>query len=220
MEHVQLVPQSRGVIDEGLCSYLKEKHPKTRFRLHANARVQFVHRIIDLSEFAEDRGKQWFMDAARVSKMLHAPAYSAHSGRRENASLKDVFYAAQCLADWFDCPVAIEGQYPTKDGSLLIDSWDEYRELFESGVPYALDLSHINILAKLSGEKDIPLLQEMLASENCIEIHVSDNDGSRDQHRICERKPWWHDLLMRYANPGAVVFSEGNHKRERASLAH
>ena len=66
-EHVQLVPQCRGLIDEDLCGWLHENYPQTRFRLHANARVQIAHKIIDLCDFGEEYGKQWFADAARVS---------------------------------------------------------------------------------------------------------------------------------------------------------
>lgn len=212
--HVQLVPQSRGQIDEALAADLREHYPHTQFRLHANARVQSVHRIIDLADFAREDARAWFHDAARISRALRAPAYSAHSGRRSAGNLATVWEAARRLSDWFECPVAIEGQYPTADGSLLIDSWEEYRQLFESGLPYALDLSHLHILAARSGRQEHGLVADMLASERCLEIHVSSNDGSSDQHRICARPsdpPWWLDLLA-HANPQAVIFSEGNHR--------
>jgi len=100
---------------------------------------------------------------------------------------------------------------------MLIDSWSEYKELLESGAYYALDLSHIRILAFISKQREHTLLQEMLASDKCIEIHVSHNDGLRDQHDICDRPVWWLDILEKYANPQAVIFSEGNHKKQKAA---
>jgi hypothetical protein len=84
----------------------------------------------------------------------------------------------------------------------------------ESGVPYAIDLSHLHILACHSGVRDDALVRDMLACERCIEVHVSANDGRGDWHQICQRPPWWWPLL-RHINPKAVVFSEGNHRRKR-----
>jgi len=87
-DHVQLVPQSRGLIDEQLCAFLKQQFPNTMFRLHANARVQPTHKIIDLADFGKEDAKQWFADAARISKALGATAYSAHSGQRKTQASK------------------------------------------------------------------------------------------------------------------------------------
>lgn len=95
--------------------------------------------------------------------------------------------------------------------------WDEYRLLFDSGVPYALDLSHLNILAHQSGQKEATLVQEMLACERCTEVHVSDNDGSGDWHQVCESKPWWYSLLS-YIHHDAVIFTEGNHRRMKEPI--
>ena len=57
---------------------------------------------------------------------------------------------------------------------------------------------------------------ELLACERCIEVHVSDNDGRGDWHQVCESTPWWHELLA-HVHAGAVVFSEGNHRRKRSA---
>lgn len=223
---VQMVPQSRGMLDEALVRSIQQQYPNTQFRLHANARVQVVHRIIDLADLhVHPQADPWFKDAARVSQWLGAPAYSVHSGLRERASLNQMLDNARELADWFACPVAVEGQYPTADGNLLINSWEEYRILFESGVPYALDLSHLNILAHHSGRREDALVSEMLSCERCLEVHVSHNDGSRDQHRTCNlplsrfglgraHALWWLPLLS-HTHPNAVVFSEGNHRHVR-----
>lgn len=223
-DHVQLVPQSRGALDEGLVHGIMAQYPRTHFRLHANARVQFTHRIIDLADLhVHPQANDWFRDAARVSRWLKAPAYSAHSGLRSRANLAQTLDNARELADWFGCPVAIEGQYPTREGDLLVNSWEEYQAVFESDVPYALDLSHLNILAKHTGRKEMGLIAEMLSCDRCIEVHVSTNDGSHDQHRLCDRAadrpgaPWWLPL-MDHIHPQAVVFSEGNHRQQAAQV--
>ncbi|QKL61257.1 hypothetical protein HI808_06025 [Ralstonia solanacearum] len=206
--HVQLVPQTTGRLDEARVDALLAAVPAIRFRLHANVRLLARHRMADLSTF--DADLDWFRQAARISQRLGAPAYSAHAGDRRHATLDQVLDNARRCADLFGCPVAVEGLYPDRHGAQLVSTWDEYRVLFESGVPYALDLSHLNIVAHRVNRED-GLVADMLACERCIEVHVSDNDGTGDQHRICKAPPWWYRLLA-YLHPGAVVFAEGNHR--------
>ncbi|MDF0506872.1 hypothetical protein POK33_39660 [Burkholderia cenocepacia] len=212
MEHIQLVPQTFGTVTDEVVESILSAYPSVRFRLHANARVLPTHRLADLSNFQQNA--DWFNRAANVSKRLKAPAYSAHSGRRENSTVAQMLDNARRCADLFECPVAVEGQYPAPGDVLLVSTWSEYRTVFESGVPYALDLSHLNIVASRTASRDDGLLHEMLACERCIEIHVSDNDGSGDWHRVCEAPPWWLTALQ-CANPEAVIFTEGNHRHEK-----
>lgn len=208
-EHVQLVPQSFGVLTGQVAQRLSAACPDVQFRLHANVRVLPEYIRADLSGF--DRHRSWFEQAARISRQLRAPAYSAHAGRRDEASLDQMLDHARRCADLFECPVAVEGLYPTPHKGYLVATWGEYRALFESGVPYALDLSHLNIVAAQSGERDDGLVAEMLACDRCLEVHVSDNDGTGDQHRVCERQPWWWSMLGR-VHPAAAIFSEGNRR--------
>lgn len=214
-EHVQIVPQCLGKFGEEECDTLKTAFPGSQFRLHGNVRILDRHRLADLSNV--DANLDWFDRAALLSRRLNAPAYSAHAGRRENATLQDVLENARRLQDKFCCPVAVEGNYPTPTDQLLISSWEEYRILFESGVPYALDLSHLNILAT-KHPACLSFVREMIACERAIEIHVSDNDGRADSHEICVHPRWWHELLP-HANRNAVTFTEGNHRRARRNRA-
>ncbi|MGC9128977.1 MAG: hypothetical protein ACP5GA_09655, partial [Acidithiobacillus sp.] len=90
----------------------------------------------------------------------------------------------------------------------LLSTWQEYRALLDSGVKFALDMSHINILAHRSGERNEGLLREMLASSACVEVHISGNAGDADTHGQLATAPWWWPL-MDSVNPSAVVFTEG-----------
>lgn len=208
--HVQLCPQNFGQLTDAVVDDLMALYPDTRFRLHANARVQERLQIVDLVDWF-DR-PDFFASLARISKRLSAPAYSLHAGRRSDFLLPRLFDAAKAAADLFGCPVAIEGHYPTSRGVFYLDSWSDYEQLYRSGVPFALDLSHIQILAHRSGAVALDLVAEMLASPQCLEIHLSDNDGSGDQHRQLHQVPWWWTLLDA-ANPAAVIFTEGNQIR-------
>lgn len=211
-EHVQLVPQSLGQLDDVLVDMLRQAFPDTCFRLHANVRVLPRHVMADLSGLASHA--EWFARAARISQRLNAPAYTAHAGRRSQATLGEMLDNARRCADLFGCPVGVEGHYPTLQNTWLVSSWQEYQALLESGVPYALDLSHLHIVATRSGRREETLVAEMLACERCLEIHVSSNDGRSDRHDVCAEPPWWFALLPA-AHPDAVIFSEGNHRRER-----
>ncbi len=206
-----------GTLDDTLVDLLREAFPATRFRLHANVRALPRHVIADLSNFTMHA--EWFSQAARISQRLDAPAYTAHAGRRSQAPLGEVIDNVRRCADLFGCPIGVEGHYPSAGDIWLVSSWPEYRAVFESGVPYALDLSHLHILATHTGRHETALVAEMLACERCIEVHVSANDGRGDWHQVCAEPPWWYPLL-RHIHPDAVMFSEGNHRRERSAHVH
>jgi hypothetical protein len=211
LDRVQLVPQGRGVLDFGLCETLQEEHPNTQFRLHANCRVLPArHVMADLSGLSLH--EPYFDQAAKISKALCAQAYSAHAGRRSEATMGEMMDNARRLSDRFDCPVAIEGHYPDAHNTWLVNSWSEYEQVWASGLPYALDLSHLNILRHKTRHTEWDLISEMLSSDQCLEVHVSANDGHGDQHQICADEVWWWDVLQVCTHPDAVIFSEGNHR--------
>ena len=212
-KHLQLVPQNRGEVDDALCDELLNMFPATTFRLHANVQIGPRKVVADLSSFNDHR--KWFRQAGKLSKRLGAPAYSAHAGYRKNASLAQVLENARTASEYFDAPVAVEGMYPDANARYLLATWQEYRTLLDSGVPYALDLSHLNILKCAFGTCDAGFVRELLACERCIEVHLSDNDGDADTHAVSTEKTWWHSLLGSTAK-SAVVFTEGNFLRARA----
>lgn len=215
VDHVQLVPQSRTVLTLDKAKEMRSTYPNTQFRLHANARVLFKRCIYDIANYPET--KEWFELAAQVQHVLGASVYSAHAGYRKDSDLPTMFDHARALTDLFEMPVAIEGLYPDRTDSQLLSTWKEYQALLESGLPFALDLSHLHIVATRYRHKELTLTQEMLASENCLEIHVSDNDGRGDWHQTCSDQvmPWWFELL-KTRNPEAIIFTEGNRRRHQS----
>jgi hypothetical protein len=212
-DHVQICPQNHGQFTLEMAQEVRRALPDICWRLHANVRVNGAHRMVDICDWPQAR--DYFTDLARLSSALNAPAYSAHAGKRGQASLAEVFQFARELEDLFGVPVGIEGHYPTKGDFWLLSSWAEYRALFASGVHYALDLSHLHILATRSGIWEWNLVREMLACERCIEVHLSANDGHADQHLPLLERPWWFPLLADI-HPHATVFSEGSQRIPRA----
>lgn len=215
-DHVQVCPQNLGLLDREVAAELKATFPGIRFRLHANVQVMRQRCIVDLCDWREQQ--PYFRELATVSAALGAPVYSAHAGKRDKASVRQVLDYVRSAAQLFGCPVAVEGHYPTPRNAWLFSSWEEYRLLLESRVPYALDLSHLNIVAVQSGRLELALVQELMAGENCLEVHLSGNDGTADQHVPLnpDCPPWWLSLLT-YVNPLATLFSEGRVSQEWAA---
>lgn len=206
LDHVQICPQNTGVLTPEVIQELMLYYPHTQFRLHANARVEYKRQVVDLDSF--DPMSSYWKRLRAVSFSLRAPAYTAHAGLRANCSLVDVLANTLRAEDFMGIPVGIEGHYPTPRGIYLLDSWTDYKVLLNSGVNYALDLSHLQILAEQTKMYHTGLMRELLSSAHCLEVHVSDNDGRRDSHKLLEQEPWWWPLL-KYVHPNAVIFSEG-----------
>jgi len=208
---LQLCPQNLGQITEEMAMHFKDTHPEIEFRLHANVQLEAQPRWVDLCDWLD--AKDWFKQAGRISALLQAPVYTAHAGRRHKATLPQVLGYAKEAEQMMGIPVGIEGHYPTRNDRWLISSWPEYRCLLESDVHYALDLSHLHIVACQTGCIEWGLVKELLASPRCLEVHVSHNDGSGDQHWLLDREspPWWWAILSRgYSD--AEMFVEGKQR--------
>ncbi|MBU9363498.1 hypothetical protein [Burkholderia multivorans] len=210
VDHVQLCPQNRGILTPDLAEHLRGQFPQTRFRLHANVRVLPERHLADWADWKPD--DPYWQALATCSRSLDAPAYTAHAGRRDRCTLTTLFDNVRQATGLFGCPVGIEGHYPTRGNPYLISDWEEYRALFDSGIPYALDLSHLNIVASRTRRCEQTLIREMLACERCIEVHLSGNNGTGDEHRVLEQAPWWWSLFDD-VHDRADIFSEGNQRR-------
>lgn len=214
MDHIQLCPQSHGKLSKQRLSGMQATYPDSCFRLHATCRLSVNgYRRYEASTPAAI-GRSYFLEMAELSQWIQAPAYSLHAGRRGEATLKEMIRNVRDIQDLFDCPVAVEGLYPTKGDTLLVSTWDEYRMLMESGLFYALDMSHLNIVATRLRTWDFGLVTALLENPNCLEVHVSSNNGYSDSHSPVgsQHKPCWWPYLDR-AGPNAVIFTESNQRR-------
>ncbi len=130
--------------------------------------------------------------------------HAAENGRPLGLQVK----TAKQLAAQAGIPVAIEGLYPGHRNNTLA-TWGDWERLLDMDVPYALDFSHMNIILKQSGGPvPVKLMEDLLASPNCLEIHFSGNNGDRDSHGICHEDEWW--LAFRPLIQGKTVcFYEG-----------
>ena len=214
LAQVQLCPQNHGQLTEDRLQALMTAYPETTFRLHANVRLGGRQPQWAASDVGS--GSQGYFEALGcLSRQLGAPAYTLHAGRRESATLSRLRENLKVLEDWMGLPVGVEGLYPARRSPWLVDTWAEYRWLMDAGVRFAVDLSHLNIVARHERTVDQGLVADLLACPRCLEVHVSGNDGRRDAHRVPTDAPWWYPLLESavQARPGLVVFSEGNQLR-------
>lgn len=248
-EHIQLCPQNHGSITSIATNALKNTFPNTKFRLHADVRIDHRNRRNhDMIEYPFMKMEKkfsgipdllpecgWFHDLRIVSAVwLGSDIAVLHSGKRE---LGDLNHLRDCvkylnyhyeILDWdprYNNPshvrqhpnfrVAVEGLYPIKGNELLISTWDEYKWLLESDIEYAIDLSHLNIVAKRSRKLEKSLTEELISNPRCVEVHVSANDGYEDLHLpINDPDTWWLPLLSKI-NPNAVLFCESNYQTKR-----
>jgi hypothetical protein len=212
LAHVQLCPQNPGRLDEATCEALAAAYPDTRLRTHANARVDVGLLIRDLSTVDDDT-LPFFRLLADRNRRFGAEAISLHAGYQDQASLDGMLDNLQRLQDEVlgDIAVAVEGLYPSKRRDQLVSTWADYETLLAKGVPLAIDLSHLKIVAHYDGGWQQNLVEALLSSPQLREVHLSDNDGRADQHSVCSAPPWWWPVLNAISLPAhAVVFTEGN----------
>lgn len=211
-DEVQLCPQHAGKLHEGLVDELMERHPGTRFRIHATPRVsgEHHHRIVDAANASEH--PEQVARTAKLSRRMDAPAYTLHAGRRSEGTLAKAFENVRRLEDLFQCPVGIEGLYPSVGANdvWLLSRWSDHEELLASDVKFALDLSHLNIVARRERDERPDLVEALMSSPRCIELHLSDNQARLDSHQpMTPGKPVWWMSHLPSVNPLATVFYEG-----------
>lgn len=216
-KHVQLCPQSAGVLTEERAEYLSNKYSSINIRLHANVRVFKEKLIFDMSTWSKDRSYYYQALADRMLR-LGANMFSLHAGYHSQCpTLENLWdnieYVRDCVqkASGGQVDVAVEGLYPSSHQPQWLSSWQEYELLLSKNIPFAIDLSHLKIVAKKENIWKSDLVRDLLSSPLCVEIHVSDNDGLRDRHHQTHIHPvWMDDFKNASIGKQCVVFSEGN----------
>lgn len=183
-KYIQLCPQNNTeIITTDLLKSIRMEYPTIQFRFHANPRITKNYLLVDLSsDFRTKKNKEYITTMRNMNDILGGSDYTIHAG--DNKNIKQIEYRVNYLSDFFGCKVGVEGLYTGIRGYSL-NSWSQYAELLiKTKINYAIDLSHINIIAKNESYNDFPLLAELLSSDRCIEVHISGNDGYCDRHEI------------------------------------
>lgn len=203
---IQICPQNRTRVNEAIIDKIAQDYPGHEIAFHANIHVLGLRAIKDIIDFSED-DPYWirFKELANYAQIKN---YSAHVGFRKYGSMIDVFDKQKRMMDFLEIDVAIEGHYPVSNNRFLASDWTEWEMMLNSGLPFVVDVSHAAIIANLGGLRNDNLVQAMLSSKNCMEIHLSGNDGVSDQHRELDGNEWWWPMLPE-KNSESRVFYEG-----------
>lgn len=208
LSNIQLCPQSRGVLGEMDAAFLREKYPDIQFRLHANIKTM-AHRVIyDAIDFGKPEFDSRWHSIKSISAILNAPCYTLHAGARENGDFSALIDRVRRLQDFMQIPVGVEGHYPMKERTHHLDSWLDYERLLRTEIGYVVDLSHLNIVARHEKHIDFDLVRALITSPRCLEIHLSGNNGIRDEHGLLKGNEWWLPVIAG-ENISGKIFFEG-----------
>ena len=202
---LQLTPQIGGKVTSELIDRIVVSGQ--RARLHANCRVLDRHCRLNLDSVPVEPA--YFAALAAASRRLGAEAYTLHPGYTINCTRQQLADNLDHLEQIFECPVGVEAMYPNRMRPYHLADWSGYGWLLESGVRYAIDLSHIHILATHTNTVDHGLVRALLQSDRLLELHISSNDGFSDSHGLSFQQEWWHDLLT-ITHPETVIFCESD----------
>jgi len=212
---IQICPQngvfSRQPLTEDLIINLKNFSPDRVFYLHANHQLNNSKILMYDAGTIGTHWEKCFLPLSELSKILNCPIYSIHSGRKIHSSPNEIITNVLKLEKLFNCRIAIEGMYPSKRDNFNISTSAEYRWLLKSGLSMAIDVSHLNIVRNNEIGFDDTLLSELLFSDQCVEVHISDNDGVNDSHRALPKNPpWWWKYICEViqSRPNLPIFCE------------
>ncbi len=185
---IQLCPQHKGYLSDECIDYLQSTFPDTQFYLHANVRVSPNLIIKDASNLLKDKdsfvaqkNQSYFSQLKIINQKLNSSYYTLHAGYKKNCSQEEMLKNVLDLEKLLKVEVFIEGLYPSRD-NYLMSNLDEY-EMVAKHHGFVLDLSHLNIVFnELAKEIDFSWIKDMILDKNCREIHISENDGKKDQH--------------------------------------
>lgn len=193
------------------------------FLLHGYFPPPEKHFLLNFADTGE-RTKDFIRTSMTYVKALDIPYYSIHAGFKkdfvadENELLSEADGArAYALDDmmknieWFsnefnDARIVIENMYPNNMNTdcayhMHIDDIISFYLNFPEAY-LLLDLGHLNISAGMMDFNFLDALDELFTgfSRNILEIHLSDNDGRDDLHRLIFPGSVQHEVIKRYAS--------------------
>lgn len=124
-----------------------------------------------------------------------------------DSGTKEDFYkgvgALKTMAEKRRIRVGIENFFPffistrafMESGADLTEFLDRYRN--EPAIGLLLDLGHLNVAANTLGFDKFALIEKVLGEyrDKLFEVHVSENDGSRDNHQVSTANSWQIKLI-------------------------
>jgi hypothetical protein len=177
---------------------------------HHNIPIDNRYNFINLCEKFDERLFRQIFQWCNRSRAKH---FSVHGGLYNpdlisHSKAMDKFAnnygKVVSLAKAFGIKMGIETAYPTLNGSKYVLDSEEDIKTFVSMFPetgLVLDFAHVKIQKNFKTAEE-SLIDFMLASENLIELHISENDGRSDSHtRILRESKFWDRVKSRAELP-------------------
>ena len=187
----------------------------------------FVVNLASRMPGVEEKTMNLIKQACRLAKKFGGNLYSIHPGFKNNlmpelkegcffpetgpVNRKEDFYARldkiihDILPRGFR--IAVENLCPRVLNTVysFIGSPQDIEEFFayyenNPDVGLLLDLGHFNVAAKFLDFDKIEALESLFAKykDRIFEIHISDNDGHSDSHKVTEVDSWQVEFLSKY----------------------
>lgn len=218
LNSIQLCPQTCVSLTEELAIELAERFTNTKFFLHANIKLNSLFEVFDASvDLKSPKIKSY---AKKLKTIIHALGGNGYSWHAASARGNVISFEKACentkrLQDMLGVDVSIEGLYPSQY-EWPVASVDDYEKLLNADVNFALDVSHLYICNCQDRVVEMALIEELVKSTRCAEVHLSKNDGKRDMHAKFESGedlPFgWNAIQVAYADRvnKPLVFLESN----------
>jgi endonuclease IV len=190
---------------------------------HHNIPIDNKYNFINLCEKFDERlfAKifQWCQKSGARHFSVHGGLYNEDLLTRSQAMDKFAinYNKAVSLGKTFGIRMGIETAYPTLNGSKYVLDSENDIKTFVAMFPdtgLVLDFAHVKIQKNFKTAEE-SLIDFMLASENLIEVHISENNGVSDSHtQILRASKFWDKVKSRSELPIVIEGKLFTAKRE------
>lgn len=210
-DYLQICPQTLKPLEIQYIKNYNSYYPNAVFRLHANLRLLEKCTEFNAGHIDENYKKKLKQIIKLINKDFKTDAYTYHAGY-QYVSLDKMIDNTLRLQDNLKIKVGIEGLYPDTENSFGMSNVKDYEEIMKKDVYYAIDLSHLNILQEFFKQDLYSISHTLVTHPNCIEVHISSNDGIHDKHQPVEKMEWWEPILKDIKCP---IFYESNQLKNK-----
>lgn len=206
-----------------LKNFSKEDYKFTLHNYFPSPEKSFVLNIASNDTKIQNSSKQLVNNALMLSKVANSKIYGLHAGylskaeaksdgmfefNNEQISYKSALDTSLKFINGFvekfkdqNVIFLVENLFPsTSRNSSLNCNFSQITDLMDSlpkEVGLLLDLGHLNISSKIMDFDKYKFLDQYLSkySERLYQIHISENNGLKDEHRALDADSWQYDAI-------------------------
>ena len=214
--------ESLTSIKKILSNYKKKKFKFTFHNYFPTPKKSFVLNLATEDLIIQKYIKQMFNNVLELSSYAENEIYGVHAGYRTKAVAKgEAFQFGKRLISYeralknsitFVNNISpafknrkinflVENLFPSKKihHSLFctFEQIHEFMSLVDKNVGILIDLGHLNISSKIYSFNKMECLEKILDnySDKIKQIHISENNGLKDEHKILKKNSWQYSAL-------------------------